>query len=136
MQLVKFWPSTKEEFILLYDKILSLKQIAQFKNFSTELLSEVAENITEKHLNKGEIININRHDFNIIIKGKGLVTGGELSAKYSISANVVGSKFGTITTLKINKESGLEEKIADLRNKLKENFAALTSIKSKIKLDK
>ena len=61
---------TKEEFILLYDKILSLKQIAQFKNFSTELLSEVVENITEKHLNKGEIININRHDFNIIIKGK------------------------------------------------------------------
>ena len=60
----------KEEFILLYDKILRLKQIEQFEDFSTDLLYDVVENITEINLRKGETININRHDLNIIIKGK------------------------------------------------------------------
>ncbi|MBE9467437.1 MAG: MFS transporter [Bacteroidetes bacterium] len=58
------------EFVMLYDKILSLKQMKQFDDFSSELLSKVVENISEKHLKKGATINIAPNDLNIIVKGK------------------------------------------------------------------
>ncbi len=60
----------KEEFILLYDKILRLKQMKQFDNIPTELLSKVVDNIDEMEVGEGDSIKIIRNNLYIIVKGK------------------------------------------------------------------
>ncbi len=70
---------------------------------------------------------------NVVVEGKGIITGGEIFARQSIVARIVGSKFGTHTFLKIERPIDTEEKVRELKNKLKENENMIKQLEVKIR---
>jgi len=69
----------------------------------------------------------------VVVKGKGIITGGEIIAGRGITANIVGSKFGTVTGLKIKRKKGIEKQLTDLRDKVSKNRNLINQLNVKIR---
>ncbi len=65
---------------------------------------------------------------------KGLIVGGEISARKAIRANTIGSEMGTMTSLKLGMDSTLMDKYKSLAEELKESKDQCTKLDQVVRL--
>lgn len=76
-----------------------------------------------------------RCDGKIVVKGKkGLIVGGEVSAKGDVEANVVGSELGVITSIKIGVDIEIIEELKNLTGEVKELMDMHNKLDKSLKL--
>ncbi len=98
------------------------------------LITKFIENATlyvKGEIETGEIVNSKvLCDSKIVVKGKkGLIIGGEITSKYMIEANQIGSRLGVITTISLGVDASI---ILELKS-LKESVQDLKILESRLK---
>jgi hypothetical protein len=84
------------------------------------LIAKFIENATvyvKGEIETGEIINSRvLCDSKIVVKGKkGLIIGGEITSKYMIEANHIGSRLGVLTTINLGVDASIIEELKSLK---------------------
>lgn len=100
-----------------------------------DLMAKFIENATiyvKGKIETGEIVNSSvLCDDQIIVKGKkGLIIGGEITSKYMVEANRIGSKLGVITSINLGVDMNTIKELKELKVTIQE----LSIVRDKLKM--